>query len=78
MGLSGLALWALLAAVPGPVQCPPWPGDPPWRGITCRILSRMGQAPDRPEWPSRVEPVPIEPGQPVGPDAIAAVPEPAA
>lgn len=29
------------------VRCPAYHGDPPWRPITCYILSRMGIPPDR-------------------------------
>lgn len=34
----------------GVVLCPAYPGDPPWRPMTCFILSRLGQPWDRPAW----------------------------
>ncbi|MBI4093182.1 MAG: hypothetical protein HY420_04630 [Candidatus Kerfeldbacteria bacterium] len=30
------------------IECPAYPGDPPWRPITCWILSRLGEPPTRP------------------------------
>lgn len=33
----------------GPILCPRYPGDPPWRGATCRILMQLGP-PDRLRW----------------------------
>jgi hypothetical protein len=29
------------------ILCPAYPGDPPWRPITCFILTHMGEPPDR-------------------------------
>ena len=29
------------------IRCPAYAEDPPWRPMTCWILSRMGEPPDR-------------------------------
>lgn len=39
-----------LAPPATPVLCPPYPGDPPWRPMTCFILTRLGTPPDRVRW----------------------------
>ena len=33
---------------PAPILCPAYPGDDPWRWMTCYIWTRMGEPPDRP------------------------------
>ena len=35
------------AQKPQPILCPAWPNDPPWRPMTCYMLSRLGEPWDR-------------------------------
>ena len=53
--IGALLLIASLEAPP--VLCPALPGEPPWRPITCYILSRLGEPDDRPTF-YKGEPVP--------------------
>lgn len=46
----------LLATLSDSLQCPAYPGDPPWRVITCRIEAQMGYPPTR-EWRPGPEPI---------------------
>ena len=39
--MTGLLLLFALATQEPAILCPPCPGDPPWRPITCFILSRL-------------------------------------
>ena len=39
--MTSLLLLFALAAHEPEILCPPCPGDPPWRPITCFILSRL-------------------------------------
>jgi hypothetical protein len=45
--IDALALWAMLSLAQPKIQCPAYPGDPPWRPCTCFILAHMGTPPDR-------------------------------
>lgn len=57
--MNALLLVAALHASPADsVLCPAYPGDPPWRPITCWLLTRLGVPRDRP-------PFKDESGQPV-------------
>jgi hypothetical protein len=69
--MDALLLSVLLAVAspeePKPILCPPYPGDPPWRPITCYMLSHLTVPPDRPYVdyhgkPFRFEWKPVEEG----------------
>lgn len=46
-----LALLLVLATTTAPkIECPAYPGDPPWRIYTCRILTVLTEPPTRPPW----------------------------
>lgn len=50
MSESALILLLVLAPIRSDqILCPAYPDDPPWRWMTCFMLSRMGVPPDRPE-----------------------------
>ena len=39
--MSSVMLALALATQEPAILCPPCPGDPPWRPITCYVLSRL-------------------------------------
>jgi len=49
--MTALALAVLLATPMPRIECPACPGDPPWRWMTCFMLTHMAEPWDRVECP---------------------------